>query len=228
MKKVLLVAFVVMAFVAMGAFAAFACDGNNASTASAKSSCSASKTSSKLASADGSASCSASKTSSKLASSSISSKSSCSAKNSTTSAKLASAVCTPENMEACLAYAKANHAKACKFGTDCELTSMSISGMTCGGCENNVKAAFMKVDGVNEVLEVCHKAGFAVVCTDSKKASNEVLMNAVSAKGFNAEIIPAVATISTDSKLTKTNSTGKACCASKKTTNTKASAEGTE
>ena len=215
MRKVLFVAFVVMAFVAMGAFAAFACEGNaacsyNAKTASATGaySCSASKTSAKLASSG---------TKSKLISGGTYSKSSCSIgntsassfKNSTVASKFAATTCSPENMEACMAYAKTKHAEVCKYGSECQITSMSIKGMTCGACENGVKAAFMNVEGVNKVVEVCQKGGFAVVCTNPEKASNEVLLKAVSAKGFEAKIIPALATITTDAKTSEKGTTSK-------------------
>ena len=231
MRKVLFVAFVVMAFMAMGAFAAFACEGNaacsySAKTASVNSGCSLSQTTTKLASSG---------TKSKLISGGSYSKSSCSIgnrsassiKNSTIASKFAATTCSPENMEACMAYAKTKHAEVCKYGSECQITSMSIKGMTCGACENGVKAAFMNVDAVNKVLEVCYKAGFAVVCTNPEEASDEVLMKAVSARGFEAEIIPAVATVTTDAKLSNTNSGLKACRAAKKAKNIKASAEGT-
>lgn len=215
MRKVLFVAFVVMAFVAMGAFTAFACEGNAACSYSAKTasatgtySCSASKTTAKLASSG---------TNSKLISGGTYSKSSCSIgsrsassfKNSTIAAKFAAATCSPENIEACMAYARTSHAETCKYGSECQLTSMSIKGMTCGACENGVKAAFMNVEGVNKVVEVCQKAGFAVVCTNPEKASNEVLLKAVNDRGFEAKIIPAVATITTDAKTSEKGTTSK-------------------
>ena len=240
MRKVLFSAFVVMAFVAMGAFSAFACESNpdcsfSAKTASVKSGCSLSKTTSKLASSktvSSGYSCSASKTSAaKLASSETSSKAACAYKNSTTSAKLASAGCSPEQIEACLAAVKANHAELCAAAKDCNYTKMSIKGMTCAGCENSIKAALMNIDGVNKVLGVCYKSGYAVVCANPDKASNEVLLKAVSAKGFEAQIIPAVATISTDAKTSTIGSTGKTCGAARKgsasTTSKISSAQGT-
>ena len=239
MRKVLFVAFVVMAFVAMGAFAAFACGGDKATTisaktASVKSGCSLSQTTSKLASSktvSSGYSCSASKTSAKLASGETSSKAACAYKNSTTSAKLASAGCSPEQIEACLASVKVNHAELCAAAKDCNYTAMSIKGMTCAGCENSIKAALMNIDGVNKVLEVCYKSGVAVVCANSNEASNEVLLKAVSAKGFEAQIIPAVATVSTDTRTSTVGSTGKTCGAAKKgtasTTSKTSSAQGT-
>ena len=89
----------------------------------------------------------------------------------------------------------------------------------------------MNVDGVNKVVEVCQKAGFAVVCTNPEKASNEVLLKAVNDRGFEAKIIPAVAKISTDVKTSTIGSTGKTCGAAKKgtasTTSKTSSAQGT-
>ena len=236
MRKVLFSAFVVMAFVAMGAFSAFACESNpdcsfSAKTASVKSGCSLSKTTSKLASSktvSSGYSCSASKTNAKLASSETSSKAACAYKNSTTSAKLASAGCSPEQIEACLASVKANHAELCTAAKDCNYTRMSIKGMTCAGCENTIKAALMNIDGVNKVLGVCYKSGYAVVCANPDNASSEVLLKAVSARGFEAEIIPAIAIISTDAKTSTIGWTGKTCGAAKKATTIKtASAQGT-
>lgn len=223
MRKVLFVGFVVMAFVAMGAFAAFACEGNaacsySAKTASAKSGCSLAKTTSKLVSSDAS-----SKYSGSLADGPV-----CAYKNSKSSAKLASAICSPEQIEACLASVKANHAELCAAAKDCNYTRMSIKGMTCGGCENTIKAALMNIDGVNKVLGVCYKSGYAAVCANPVEASNEVLLKAVSAKGFDAEIIPAVAIISTDAKTSTIGYTGKTCGAAKKATTIKtSSAQGT-
>ncbi len=204
MRKVLFVAFVVMAFVAMGAFAAFACEGNDncsfsAKTASVKSSCSLAKTTSKLVSSGAS-----SKYSGSLAGGSA-----CAYKNSKTSAKLASAICSPEQIEACLASVKANHAELCAAAKDCNYTAMSIKGMTCAGCENSIKAGLMNIDGVNKVLGVCYQGGFAVVCANPDEASNEVLLKAVSARGFEAEIIPAVATVTTDAKTSEKGTTSK-------------------
>ncbi len=226
MRKVLFVAFVVMVFVAMGAFSAFACKSNaacsfSAKTASVKSGCSLSQTTSKLVSSG---------TSSK-SSGSLAGVSACTYKNSTTSAKLASAGCSPEQIEACLASVKVNHAELCAAAKDCNYTAMSIKGMTCAGCENSIKAALMNIDGVNKVLEVCYKSGVAVVCANSNEASNEVLLKAVSAKGFEAQIIPAVATVSTDTRTSTIGSTGKTCGAAKKgtasTTSKTSSAQGT-
>ncbi|MCH7690975.1 MAG: heavy-metal-associated domain-containing protein [candidate division Zixibacteria bacterium] len=223
MRKVLFVGFVVMAFVAMGAFSAFACESNpacsfSAKTASVKSGCSLSKTTSKLVSSG---------TTSK-SSASLAGGSSCAYKNSTTSAKLASATCSPEQIEACLASVKANHAELCAAAKDCNYTKMSIKGMTCAGCENSIKAALMNLDGVNKVLGVCYKSGYAAVCANPDKASSEVLLKAVSARGFDAEIIPAVAIISTDAKTSTIGYTGKTCGAAKKAATIKtSSAQGT-
>lgn len=223
MRKLLFVGFVVMAFVAMGAFAAFACEGNDncsfsAKTASVNSSCSLAKTTSKLVSSDAS-----SKSSASLAGGSA-----CAYKNSKTSAKLASAICSPEQIEACLASLKANCTDNCPETPYCKFTAMSVKGMTCGGCENTIKAALMNIDGVNKVLGVCYKSGYAAVCANPDEASNEVLLKAVSAKGFDAEIIPAVAIISTDAKTSTIGYTGKTCGAAKKAKTIKtSSAQGT-
>jgi copper chaperone CopZ len=188
-KKVLFVAFMVMAFVALGSMAAFAC-GEHKATKTAD----------------------ASKVDAKQVSST-----SCGTKASTTNATMAStktttangAACTVADKAACAAKLAAGQCtieeclKACQakftesMGADAanyHLVAMSIKGMTCGGCETSVKTALMAVEGVNSVIDVCHKAGFAVVSVkNDSKFENLSVVKAVSAKGFESEIIPAVA-----------------------------------
>ena len=101
-----------------------------------------------------------------------------------------------------------------------EVRMISVKGMTCAGCENSVKASLAKLDGVHEVAEVCHKGEVAVVIVDPAKAQNDILTTTVTNKGYEAAIIPAVATTGTDSGVKKT-SDKKACdtpCGSKKET----------
>lgn len=142
-------------------------------------------------------------------------------------AKMASgdAACNPANCDpsACMA----------KY----EKVTMNISGMTCGGCEGSVKAALEKMDGVMSVQSVSHETGTAVVFVDPAKMKDKSLMTtAVANKGFNAEIIPAVATTG---DATMVNGDGKTCsaadkaacaaaCAAKKANATAASAKTAE
>ncbi|MFH2049440.1 MAG: cation transporter [bacterium] len=126
------------------------------------------------------------------------------------------AYCTPEEC--------AEWSKLCeKYNGKCENRTISIKGMTCAGCENDVKTTLMKVDGVLEVLKVSHTNEVAIVCVDPVKMSdNTSLITPVVNKGYKAEIIPAVATTETsaDSKKaacanTCTAAQQKACGASK-------------
>ena len=126
------------------------------------------------------------------------------------------AYCTPEEC--------AEWTKMCeKYDGKCENRTISIKGMTCTGCENDVKTTLMKVDGVLEVLKVSHTSEVAIVCVDpSKMSDNSTLITPVVNKGYKAEIIPAVATTETSSDSKKagcamscTPEQMKACGASK-------------
>ncbi len=223
MKKVLFATFMVLAFVALGSLAVFACDDHaKAKTADA------SKVDAKQASATTTkaAGCCASKASTTSASTTTTNATMASSKTTTANgaactvadkaacaAKMTAAGCSPEQISACLAACEAKHSEICGASfANHKLTSMSIKGMTCGGCETSVKTALMAVEGVNNVLEVCHKAGFAVVCVkNDAKFNNESIIKAVSAKGFESQIIPAVAVTTTT-----TNTTEKAECTEKK------------
>lgn len=125
----------------------------------------------------------------------------------------------------------------CKeIGDNCVLTNISIKGMTCGGCEKSVTAALLETPGVVKVVKVSHKDGMALVAIDPKKVENNGLIQAVSNKGFEAQIIPAVAITGSSAKLSgskyscsahadfssskascssQAKAGGKACCAKK-------------
>lgn len=204
MKKVLFVAFMVMAFMAIASMAAFACGGDKAEKASAKSAsaCSASKTTdAKLASSK--AACCASKTNATMASSkTVGDKAAC--------ASLANADGKTCTVAMCIKQAEAKHAELCgDNAASHHLVAMSIKGMTCGGCESTVRTALMNVEGVTNVIDVCYKAGYAVVCTNKADFKNDVLVKTVAAKGYESEIIPAVA-------VTTTETTEKSDCAAHK------------
>ncbi|HEX2897317.1 MAG TPA: cation transporter [candidate division Zixibacteria bacterium] len=220
MKKVLFVAFMVMAFVALGSMAAFACGEHKASTTA-----DASKVDAKQASATTTkaAGCCASKASTTSASTTTTNATMASSKTTTANG----AACTVADKAACEAKLAAGQCtiedclKACQakfnetLGADAanyHLVAMSIKGMTCGGCETSVKTALMAVEGVNSVIDVCHKAGFAVVSVkNDAKFENLSVVKAVSAKGFESEIIPAVSVTTTN-----TNTTDKAECSAHK------------
>ena len=96
--------------------------------------------------------------------------------------------CTPEEC--------ADWAKFCESydGGKCEVRMMSVKGMTCTGCENGLKASLTKVPGVLKVAKVCHKSGVAVVAINPDEVKDDVLTKTVANKGYEAAIIPAVAT----------------------------------
>ena len=102
-------------------------------------------------------------------------------------------------------------AKMCEGHANCDFTRMSIKGMTCGGCESQVSKALSSIDGVNKVIKVDHKEGFALVCCDATKVEGKTLTSAVINKGYQAEIIPAVAKTS-EAKAKTESASGKIGC----------------
>lgn len=129
--------------------------------------------------------------------------------------------CSEADMKACAEKAgmtweefKAKHANHA-------MRTISIEGMTCGSCENSVKEALLKVEGVNRVVSISHVDKNAVVCIDATKSSNDALVKAVVDKGYTAEIIPAIDKTDgkSDSDKTRSKSCGskdKGSCCSKK------------
>ncbi len=184
MKKVLILGFALLAFAAFISLpnAAYACGGEKSNTTK---SASVDKANAKMVSAK-SGTCDGSAKATQVTA--MSGKSGCSAKS--TEAKTASA---DKAMESKFSYA-----------------TMSVKGMTCGGCEQSVTAALEHVDGVVGVKEVSYKSGKAVVEYDPAKCREASLTRAVADKGYEAEIIPAVAT-STSVHETVCPVTGKTC-----------------
>ncbi|MEE8577614.1 MAG: cation transporter [candidate division Zixibacteria bacterium] len=111
--------------------------------------------------------------------------------------------------------------KDCKIaGAKCEMVSMSIEGMTCGGCEKSLETMLSEIDGVLKVKSISHKTGQALVCIDASKVKQSMLTTALVNKGYKAEIIPAVATTATTVNATtvgakKACGFDKAACADK-------------
>jgi copper chaperone len=117
---------------------------------------------------------------------------------------------TPEECAKLCGMSAEEHAKLCAGKEHCGFTQMSVKGMTCGGCESSVKSALSSVDGVHKVIKVDYKTGTALVCCDPTKVDGKALTTAVTNKGYEAEIIPAVAkTTTTDDKASKV--AGKGC-----------------
>jgi len=95
----------------------------------------------------------------------------------------------------CKYMTKEECAKLCADGSACEVINMSIKGMTCGGCEQSITAALAKIDGVKKVVSVNYKDGSALVLIDPAKVKSEMLATAVTDKGYEAQVVPAVATM---------------------------------
>lgn len=83
--------------------------------------------------------------------------------------------------------------KAAAVDGEWVVRTISVKGMTCTGCEESIKAELVKVPGVVEVVKVCHKSAEAVVKVDPSKAQDVQLAKAITDKGYEAEVIPAVA-----------------------------------
>ena len=106
--------------------------------------------------------------------------------------------CSAEQASACAAKMGMTVEECQKLCASGEYTmvNMSIKGMTCGGCESSVSASLAQMPGVVKVGRISYKEGTAFVMVDPKKVKSESLVKAVSDKGFQAEIIPAVSVTS--------------------------------
>ena len=65
-----------------------------------------------------------------------------------------------------------------------ESLQLKVTGMTCGGCENAVKRALQRVDGVEEVT-ASHDAGLVGVRFDAAKVTPEVLRERIESLGYD-------------------------------------------
>ncbi len=63
---------------------------------------------------------------------------------------------------------------------------LKVTGMSCGGCVNNVTQALQAVNGVDDV-QVSLSAGEATVQYDERLTSAEQLKSAVSGAGYGAD-----------------------------------------
>lgn len=211
MKKVLTFSIATLAALAFTAGSSFACGSSTACSAAKKDGKLAASSTSSTVTTDGklassSKSCSAAKKDGKLASSGYV----CSAHKNGTTATNASYANLPANAQT----VAANHYEKCGINGNYELVNISVKGMTCGGCEYGLKDALANVDGVNHVINVDHKEGIAQVCT-SKKIDHAAMTTAISSKGFEAQIIPAVAktTSKSTAKASLSNAKGAGCSA---------------
>ncbi len=60
---------------------------------------------------------------------------------------------------------------------------LSVSGMTCSGCENAVKRTLMKLDGVQEV-SASHVEGQVIVQRDPQRATTDAIRRQIEALGY--------------------------------------------
>jgi copper chaperone CopZ len=122
-------------------------------------------------------------------------------------------------------------AKACDYKGECKLVNIDVKGMTCIGCETTLTGALEETDGVIKVVSISHKDGQAVVCYDPTKVKEELLVSAISHKGYKAAVVPAVATVTATTASAKVAPKGcaatcaktcpsKTSCASKTATTT--------
>ncbi|MBI5266695.1 MAG: heavy-metal-associated domain-containing protein [candidate division Zixibacteria bacterium] len=118
----------------------------------------------------------------------------------------------------CASMSAEDLAKHCNYDGKVQMIQMSVKGMTCGGCENSIKASLEKIEGVVKVCAVSYKSDFAAVVVDPSKVKSEMLTTAISNKGYAVEVIPAVATMTSGSADAHKSCTPeqKAACASKK------------
>ena len=102
--------------------------------------------------------------------------------------------CTAEMASACSAKLGMTTEECQKLcaGGEYTMVNMSIKGMTCTGCESTISATLAQLPGVVKVGKVNWQEGTAFVLVDNKKVQSEAIVRAVSDKGYQAEIIPAV------------------------------------
>lgn len=132
------------------------------------------------------------------------------------------AACTVGNKAACGAKTGTTSADANQAETSAKFASatFNVSGMTCNGCVNKVTSALKNTDGVKSVDKVDYKTGTAMVTYDASDVScPSKLAKVITDAGFNAEVVPAVAT-SADGKTMNINAPGctpadMAACAAK-------------
>lgn len=139
--------------------------------------------------------------------------------NKEVNAKMASATkaCTAKDAEACAASMGMTPDECKALCSQYSLVKMDIQGMTCGGCEKSIEAALVSIPGVKKVAKVSHKEGKAYLFVDPKKAGNDLLVKTVTDKGYEAGIIPAVATAETETMTKKASShDGSGCTAAQK------------
>jgi copper chaperone len=65
-----------------------------------------------------------------------------------------------------------------------ETLQLTVTGMTCGGCENAVKKALQQIDGVEEV-SASHSANLVGVSYDADRVTRAMLKQRIEALGYD-------------------------------------------
>ena len=63
---------------------------------------------------------------------------------------------------------------------------MTVTGMTCSGCENTVKNGLKQIDGVVEV-QASHKNNKVTIKVEKDKVSREEIAQQIETIGYNVE-----------------------------------------
>ena len=91
---------------------------------------------------------------------------------------------------------------------------MSVSDMTCGGCENKVKAALGEIDGVVATKKVCSQSDVASISYDPEVTNQEEIMAQLSEKtGYKIAVIQNAAMDADGAIQDGNESDGKTACA---------------
>lgn len=101
--------------------------------------------------------------------------------------------------------------------------NLDIKGMTCGGCENKVKAALSGIDGVVETQKVCSQSDKASLTFDPAVTSSEAIIAALGEKTGYAVTVSKNAGIAEAS--TTEAAKAKSCTAAQKKACTKSAAK---
>jgi copper chaperone CopZ len=70
--------------------------------------------------------------------------------------------------------------------TPTALITLDVQGMTCAGCETNVKLALKDVAGVKKV-EASYEAAEAKITVDPEKANEQEIIDAINNIGYTAK-----------------------------------------
>jgi copper chaperone CopZ len=64
-----------------------------------------------------------------------------------------------------------------------ETLQLTVTGMTCGGCENAVRKTLQQVEGVEDVT-ASHRASLVGVTFDANKVTRAILKERIEALGY--------------------------------------------